>query len=295
MAFFLHKHDEDPSKTDTKPTYHGKKERFFDSLEFDGMTLDVENRQTGRTTKKRVGKALSYYAFRPSEEGGAKYERYNYRTHGKTLFPYQAPFHTVSKQGRDWFGSVTYPENAQKARGFSENDVQLCWASLYVLANGTFHLAHADDFHSWAAGGAGVAAAGLIAGDKGKVVAIDNASGHYAPNWRQLRQAVQLIANNGAFAPNGVVGLVYKYDLPSGEAFNSAVLRWMDFLRLCHVIQDRGRRMQTWDAITSQYPSLPAIADRASGTLAVHKRVWEKHNFTWEKVGEDLFDYVDSQ
>lgn len=303
MAYFLLKHDEDPSKTESKPTYHGEKQRIFDSLEFDGMVLSVQSGGSGRTTKKKIGKALSYYAFSTTENSQTKYEKYKFNEHGKTTFPYQAPLHTVSKQrrgshgtGKEWAGTVLYPQNAQKARGFSESDVQLCWASLYVLVNDVFYVTPPDDFHSWAAGGSSVAAAGLIAADNGKIVAVDNASGHYAPDWRQLRQAVQMIANNGAFSSNAVVGLTYAYVPPTGpEAYNSAILRWMDFLRLCHVIRNRNRRMQVWNSITSQYPALPVMAEGCSGTLAVHSRVWNKFKLSWQKVGTDLFAYLDTQ
>jgi hypothetical protein len=302
MAFFLYWHDKDPSRTKLKPTYHGDKQRFLDSLEFDGMTLSVRSDGGRSPTRKRVGKALSYYAFSTNEDRQTTFERYDLRKHGGTLIPYQAPFHTVSKQrrgshatGQEWAGTVVYPENTQKARGFSETDAQLCWASLYVLVNGVFYTAHADDFHSWASGGASVAAAGLIAADNGKIVAIDNASGHYAPNWRQLRQAVQLIANNGAFSDHGVVGLGYKYDhATAGEALNAAILPWMDFLKLCHVIRNRDSRMQLWNSMTRRYPPLPTMANQCSGTLAVHTRIWDKNKFTWEKVGSDLFAYLDT-
>jgi hypothetical protein len=303
MAYFLLKHDQDPSKTEVQPTYHGKKQRVFDSLEFDGKVLSVQNGGSGGTTKKKFSKALAYYAFSTADNGQTKYEKYRFSQHGKTTFPYQAPFHTVSKQrrgshasGKQWTGSVLYPQNAQKARGFSETDAQLCWASLYVLVEDIFYVTPPDDFHSWAAGGSGVAGAGLIAADNGKIVAIDNSSGHYAPDWRQLRQAVQLIANSGAFSSNAVVGLTYRYITPTAgvEAFNAAVLRWMDFLRICHVIRDKQRRMQVWDSITSRYQPLPIMAEGCHGTLDVHARVWNKYNFTWNKVGTDLFNYLDS-
>jgi hypothetical protein len=303
MAFFLYWHDKDPSKTEVNPTYHGDKQRFFDALEFDGTTLPFLNQHTGKTTRKRLGKALAHYAFLPSGTGETKYERYNYRTHGKTRFPYQAPFHTVSKQrrgshgsGKQWTSTVLFPENAQKARGFSETDAQLCWASLYVVVNDVFYVTHPDNFHSWTAGGANVSGAGLIAADNGKIVAIDNASGHYAPDWRQLRQSVQVVANNGAFTDSAVVGLGYKYSTPSGnEGLYAAVLRWMDFLRLCHVIRDKRSRTQVWENITSQYPPLPTMAGQASGTLDVHVRIWNKFKLSWEKVGKDLFAYLDNR
>ena len=51
-------------------------------------------------------------------------------------------------------------------------------------------------------------AGGLVAFE-GKVVAIDNLSGHYEPGWKLLRQAVEKIKSEYAFADNAVVGVYY--------------------------------------------------------------------------------------
>jgi len=61
---------------------------------------------------------------------------------------------------------------------------------------------HADavDFKS-------VQAAGGIVAKEGKIVAIDNVSGHYEPGWGLLAQAVKRINSEDAFRPNAVVGV----------------------------------------------------------------------------------------
>lgn len=53
-----------------------------------------------------------------------------------------------------------------------------------------------------------VQAAGGIVARLGKVIAIDNLSGHYKPGWGLLYQAVQKINSEQAFHPNAYVGLL---------------------------------------------------------------------------------------
>ena len=63
--------------------------------------------------------------------------------------------------------------------------------------------AEASDFKS-------VQAAGGIVARRGKIIAIDNVSGHYYPGWKLLRQAVHKIRAEGAFADRALVGVLYK-------------------------------------------------------------------------------------
>ena len=48
-------------------------------------------------------------------------------------------------------------------------------------------------FHSYMVDEKSVQSAGGIVADRGKVVAVDNVSGHYVPGWRLLSQAVEYI------------------------------------------------------------------------------------------------------
>lgn len=61
--------------------------------------------------------------------------------------------------------------------------------------------------HPSAVGHKAVQAAGHIVAESGKIVAIDNNTGHYNVQWAFLRQAVELLAANGAFHPHAVVGV----------------------------------------------------------------------------------------
>lgn len=54
-------------------------------------------------------------------------------------------------------------------------------------------------------------AAGILVADEGRVVAIDNRSGHYQPGYRQLQTAVQFLQSNLLFEPDAFVS-VYVSD-----------------------------------------------------------------------------------
>ena len=50
-------------------------------------------------------------------------------------------------------------------------------------------------------------AAGILVADEGRVVAIDNRSGHYQPGYRQLQTAVQFLQSNLLFDPDAFVSV----------------------------------------------------------------------------------------
>ncbi|MEN8148479.1 MAG: hypothetical protein ABFS86_01580 [Planctomycetota bacterium] len=64
---------------------------------------------------------------------------------------------------------------------------------------------HADDIDFKS-----IQAAGGLVAQNGKILVIDNASGHYQPGYLLLEQATRLVQSNGAFAPNALVGVVSK-------------------------------------------------------------------------------------
>jgi hypothetical protein len=84
----------------------------------------------------------------------------------------------------------------------------------YVVgADDRFYAFLGTTIHSEYFSGHPVQAAGLIVAKDGKIQAIDNRSGHYQPNWRNLLQAVQILQNHQVFDREAIVGLVS----PSGS------------------------------------------------------------------------------
>lgn len=55
-------------------------------------------------------------------------------------------------------------------------------------------------------------AAGILVADEGRVVAIDNRSGHYQPGYRQLQTAVQFLQSNLLFEPDAFVSVFVSDD-----------------------------------------------------------------------------------
>ena len=79
----------------------------------------------------------------------------------------------------------------------------------YVVSHdGKFYSFSGNTVHSEFLSGDPVRAAGIIVSVKGRVQAIDNRSGHYRPGWRNLLQAVEILADQGVFAREAVVALV---------------------------------------------------------------------------------------
>lgn len=101
-----------------------------------------------------------------------------------------------------------------KSRGLNDIDkIEIPFSLKYAMRHDELFLtkmlekrythARASDFKS-------IQAAGGLAATEGKVIAIDNVSGHYQPGWKLLKQAVDKINTNFAFADNALVGLLDK-------------------------------------------------------------------------------------
>ncbi|HUV64516.1 MAG TPA: hypothetical protein VMW24_11505 [Sedimentisphaerales bacterium] len=67
-------------------------------------------------------------------------------------------------------------------------------------------------FHSTMWSGKAVQAAGILAAWNGKLIAVDNASGHYRPNWYLLYKAWEDFCKQGVFHDQGMLGIVVAID-----------------------------------------------------------------------------------
>jgi hypothetical protein len=88
-------------------------------------------------------------------------------------------------------------------------------------------------------------AAGLLVANEGRVVAIDNRSGHYQPGYQQLRTAVQYLSTVGAFDADAFVS-VHVGDSDalyfSPDGFLSAASRDMNFSTVARLVQQRAQQ-----------------------------------------------------
>lgn len=74
-------------------------------------------------------------------------------------------------------------------------------------------------------------AAGMLVAEEGRIVAIDNRSGHYQPGYRQLQTAVQFLHSNLLFEHDAFVSLhVSNSDADSGTEADALYLSPADFL-----------------------------------------------------------------
>jgi hypothetical protein len=73
---------------------------------------------------------------------------------------------------------------------------------------GKFYSYGGNTIHSVFRLGGRVQAAGIVVAVDGKVQAIDNRSGHYAPNWKCLFQAVKILNEKKVFDKEAIVGVV---------------------------------------------------------------------------------------
>jgi hypothetical protein len=97
----------------------------------------------------------------------------------------------------------------------------------YVLSpeDKLYSVNYGGTIHSQFLSGDAVKGAGLWVVRDGKVLLIDNRSGHYMPSWRGLLQSVQWIAEREAFHPDASVGYVIT-------SYDVMFFRVQDFLRL---------------------------------------------------------------
>ena len=123
----------------------------------------------------------------------------------KGLIPVKGIYHTL---GGEVNSDGNYMDHRLSSR--RKDGVDLFGAEIYVMRNDIFYTYQASTgFHSHGVQGKGVQSAGLIVGDQGKILAIDNKSGHYRPSWKHLLQAVNLIDGKGAFDPDALVGITH--------------------------------------------------------------------------------------
>jgi hypothetical protein len=100
-------------------------------------------------------------------------------------------------------------------------------------------------FHSALFNAEMTSAAGILVADEGRVVAIDNRSGHYQPGYRQLQTAVQFLQSNLLFDHDAIVS-VYVADADalyfSPADFLAAAQSGMDFRVVTGFIARRAQQ-----------------------------------------------------
>ena len=137
-------------------------------------------------------------------------------------------------------------------------------------------------FHSMGVRGKAIEAAGLLVADNGKILAIDNASGHYRPSSLHLAQAVEKIQTHDAFAPGGMVGVRYEYKRAYGdvtfEGFTDMFFPVVVFQRLA---QNEFPLRETWQelkVLSRRYPRGPADFPNAD------KQAYHYFAGLWERI-----------
>ena len=165
------------------------------------------------------GKAFSYYILIGKEKVTliSQYEKFDPERH-KTLLETRPPqkmvLHTLktSIQGEQKM-SFPRPGTAHAGAGLDE----LYQKYLYVMRDSRL-LSYPSQYekgegkvHASGFSGKDIEAAGMLAAKAGKIIAIDNQSGHYQPNSAFLLQAVQEINNHDAFDSKALVGVAFKF------------------------------------------------------------------------------------
>jgi hypothetical protein len=101
-------------------------------------------------------------------------------------------------------------ESASKER---DNSSDFTKGSLYAIdASSHMYCFGTSKFHSALTNSAPVAAAGILVAEAGRVIAIDNRSGHYQPGFRQLLSAVKYLESNLVLEPDAFVSLYVTPD-----------------------------------------------------------------------------------
>lgn len=124
----------------------------------------------------------------------------------------------------------------------------------------------AHKHHSALSGGDPVSAAGVVVADNGRVVAIDNRSGHYRPGYRQLLLAVRYLMERRLFEPDGFAALYISMEnaLYLGPTeFIWAAASGFDFALTTSLIASRAKQFRNALPVASRHAQLipPALAD----------------------------------
>ena len=148
--------------------------------------------------------AMAVYTIKPAAQNTLYGYPGDLREEG--FLPVIKPFHTLVGDVACEDGNVIFLRRMDFMR-----EVELPQSLKYAMRHdnifieihyGDSRAKHADavDFKS-------IQAAGGIVAKEGKIVAIDNVSGHYEPGWGLLSQAVKKIETEGAFHKNAVIGV----------------------------------------------------------------------------------------
>ena len=155
-------------------------------------------------------------------------------------------------------------------------------AYIYVMRkNGICAYPVSDHFHSMGARGKAIQAAGLLVADNGKILAIDNDSGHYRPSSSHLAQAVEEIQTNGAFAAGAMVGVRYGYKRAYGDVtFEGMFDMFFPVAVFQKLAQNEFPLQETWQelqGLSRRYPRGPADFPNADKQAYVRfARLWQR-------------------
>ncbi len=150
----------------------------------------------------------AYYVRILDEKGNVTYDRCTAAELKKGRIPHQRSFHTIASTAGvvDVDGDTNVKFGALSRR--QGEGLDMFGSQIYVLSGNVMYSYKASGAkHSMALQGQAVDSAGMIVADRGKILAIDNKSGHYRPSWKHLEKAVEFIARSNAFAPSAFVGV----------------------------------------------------------------------------------------
>jgi hypothetical protein len=200
-------------------------------VEFIIDLMNVGNRPNslgGQATGARLGTSQDLTPFlgvqiRSSVPGD---ERFSHGTLSR-LWTYQVKVAKERDPGAEWTPGSAWTENAwaknaiglptlrvvESASQERTQDSDFTKGSLYALdAYSRLYCFGTSRFHSALTNSAPVAAAGILVAEAGRVVAIDNRSGHYQPGFRQLLSAVKYLESNLVFEHDAFVSLYITND-----------------------------------------------------------------------------------
>jgi len=129
----------------------------------------------------------------------------------------RAPLHVLLKRYKDEMFNPTNPSYqpypAHK-RPVTDGTIYDIYGLLYAIRKGKIAVQRNDDkagFHSSMWSGKAVQAAGILCSWNGKIIAVDNASGHYRPNWYLLYKAWKPFYDKDVFHDQGMLGIWTRF------------------------------------------------------------------------------------
>ena len=178
---------------------------------------------------------------------------------------------------------TTIGGNAYEEIKFPSNrGVRDIYGLLYGIRKGSIAVSLPESrFHSCIWSGKAVQATGILCAWNGKIIAVDNMSGHYKPNWYLLYRAWEPFYQKGIFHDDAMIGIIVK----KPGSFDNQFLKAKAFMKLAkrsfpigETLQELERHEQEMKKVTEQKDKEDCENVVKSYPMSDYPGIWDDKN-----------------